>query len=49
MKTALLLFGLFWIGFYAAELIGAISKKDAPLGANLLLAVSFACVGYYFV
>lgn len=49
MKTAALMFGLFWIGFYAIELIAAINKGRAPLLANLTGAAAAVSIGYYFV
>lgn len=49
MKTFLLLFGVFWIGFFVIELIAAIGKRPMPLLANMLLGTAFVCVGAYFV
>lgn len=49
MKTFLLLFGLFWIGFYVVELIAAIGKTRFPMTANFVLGTAFVCVGAYFV
>jgi hypothetical protein len=49
MKVAALLIGLFILGFFTAELIGAIAKGRVPLGANLLLGIGFVLTGYYFV
>jgi hypothetical protein len=49
MKTFLLLFGLFWVGFYFAELIGAIAKRPIPVFANIVLGFAFPAIAYYFL
>lgn len=43
----LLVFGMFWIGWFAIELSGAFVGKRVPLQMNIMLGLACASIGAY--
>lgn len=43
--SALLIFGMFVLGFYAAELLGVIAKVHVGAQVNFFYGFGFACIG----